>query len=83
MIRIDRSGNCITLKNGIYVQCDRLVLCMGADSYKPPIGNVDRDGVFTIREYGDADAIRRYIIAGTRQAAVVGGGLLGLEAAFE
>jgi len=54
---------------------------MGADSYKPPIGNVDLDGVFTIREYGDADAIRRYIIAGTRRAAVVGGGLLGLEAA--
>jgi nitrite reductase (NADH) large subunit len=56
---------------------------MGAGSYKPPIGNVDLDGVFTIREYGDADAIRRYIIAGTRQAAVVGGGLLGLEAAFD
>jgi NAD(P)H-nitrite reductase large subunit len=42
---------------------------MGADSYKPPIGNVDLDGVFTIREYGDANAIRRYIIAGTRRDA--------------
>ncbi len=37
--------------------------------------------MFTIREYGDADAIRSYLTAGTRDAVVVGGGLLGLEAA--
>jgi nitrite reductase (NADH) large subunit len=54
---------------------------MGADSYKPPIRNGELDGVFTIREYGDADAIRQYLSAGTRQAVIVGGGLLGLEAA--
>lgn len=79
--RIDRENRNIITKNGTSIPYDQLVLCTGADSFKPPIENIDLDGVFTIREYGDADAIRRYITAGTRQAVVVGGGLLGLEAA--
>jgi NAD(P)H-nitrite reductase large subunit len=54
---------------------------MGAESFKPPIVNSDLHGVFTVREYGDADAIRNHTTAGTRHAAVIGGGLLGLEAA--
>jgi nitrite reductase (NADH) large subunit len=79
--RIDSSGLQVYTKNGTAIPYDELVLATGADSYKPPITNVDLDGVFTIREYGDADAIRRYLTTGTRHAVVVGGGLLGLEAA--
>ncbi|MGD0727548.1 MAG: FAD-dependent oxidoreductase [Spirochaetia bacterium] len=79
--RIDPASRHIYTKNGTAIQYDELVLATGADSYKPPIKNVDLDGVFTIREYGDADAIRRYLTTGTRHAVVVGGGLLGLEAA--
>jgi nitrite reductase (NADH) large subunit len=79
--RLDPGSRHIYTKNGTAIPYDELVLSTGADSYKPPIKNVDLDGVFTIREYGDADAIRRYLTAGTRHAVVVGGGLLGLEAA--
>lgn len=79
--RIDPGSRQISTKNGTAIPYDELVLATGADSYKPPIKNVDLDGVFTIREYGDADAIRRYLTTGTRHAVVVGGGLLGLEAA--
>lgn len=79
--RIDPGSRHIYTKNGTAIPYDELVLATGADSYKPPIKNVDLDGVFTIREYGDADAIRRYLTTGTRHAVVVGGGLLGLEAA--
>ncbi len=79
--RIELQTRRIVLKSNAEVPYDRLVLCMGAGSYKPPIANSDLDGVFTVREYGDADAIRRYVTAGTRHAAVIGGGLLGLEAA--
>jgi nitrite reductase (NADH) large subunit len=78
---IDRGRKRIEMAHGAAVPYDELVLCMGADSYKPPISNSELDGVFTIREYGDADAIRRYVTAGTRHAVVIGGGLLGLEAA--
>jgi nitrite reductase (NADH) large subunit len=69
------------LSDGQKVGYDKLVLCMGADSARPAIPNSDLHGIFTIREYGDADALRRYLQAGARQAVVVGGGLLGLEAA--
>ncbi len=78
---IDRNGKTVRLRGGIEVPYDALVLCTGADSFKPPIRNAELDGVFTIREYGDADAIRRYVTDGTRHAVGVGGGLLGLEAA--
>jgi nitrite reductase (NADH) large subunit len=81
VIRIERETRRVVTRNGTAIPYDELVLCTGADSFKPPIDNVDLDGVFTIREYGDADAIRRYVTAGTRHAVVVGGGLLGLEAA--
>ena len=81
VVRIDRAARRIRIRSGAEVPYDELVLCMGADSYKPPIGNLDLDGVFTIREYGDADALRNYLTAGTRHAVVIGGGLLGLEAA--
>ena len=81
VVRIDRAARRIRMRSGAEVPYDELVLCMGADSYKPPIGNLDLDGVFTIREYGDADALRSYLTAGTRHAVVIGGGLLGLEAA--
>jgi nitrite reductase (NADH) large subunit len=81
IVRIEPDARCIVTANGTSIPYDELVLCTGADSYRPPIQNVDLDGVFTIREYGDADAIRRYLTNGTRHAVVVGGGLLGLEAA--
>jgi nitrite reductase (NADH) large subunit len=81
VVRIDVAERRILTRNGTAIAYDELVLCMGADSYKPPIQNGELDGVFTIREYGDADAIRQYLSAGTRHAVVVGGGLLGLEAA--
>ena len=81
VVRIERESRRVITRNGTTIPYDELVLCTGADSFKPPISNVDLDGVFTIREYGDADAIRRYVTAGTRHAVVVGGGLLGLEAA--
>ena len=81
IVRIEPDARRVVTANGTSVPYDELVLCTGADSFRPPIQNVDLDGVFTIREYGDADAIRRYLTTGTRHAVVVGGGLLGLEAA--
>ncbi len=79
--RIELRDKRIMLKNNAEVAYDRLVLCIGADSFKPPIANSGLDGVFTLREYEDAESIRRCVTAGTRHAAVIGGGLLGLEAA--
>jgi nitrite reductase (NADH) large subunit len=79
--RLDLEARTVTARAGSVTAYDALVLCTGADSWKPPVANSDLEGIFTIREYGDADAIRSYIGTGTRHAVVIGGGLLGLEAA--
>ena len=81
VVKIDRSNKAIILKSGKRENYDKLVLAMGSDAFKLPIKNVDLDGIFTIREYGDAETIRQYITQGTKHAVVIGGGLLGLEAA--
>ncbi len=81
VVRLERGDRRVVMGDGRELPYDKLVLCMGADSACPPIPNAGLEGIFTIREYGDADALRRYLQAGTRQLVVVGGGLLGLEAA--
>jgi nitrite reductase (NADH) large subunit len=82
VVHVDRAARRIEFRDGVAATYDKLVLCLGADSVRPPIPHVGLEGIYTIREYGDADALRRYLQSGTRQLVVVGGGLLGLEAAF-
>lgn len=59
---------------------DTLLLADGALSFLPPIQGVDRPGVFTLRTRDDAQAILDYL-QNHRRAAILGGGLLGLETA--
>ncbi|MGA9350671.1 MAG: FAD-dependent oxidoreductase, partial [Anaerolineae bacterium] len=66
--------------NGCEVSYDRLLLATGSRPFIPPIEGVDKEGVFTLRTIEDALAIRRWA-EGAKRAVVVGGGLLGLEAA--
>jgi len=59
---------------------DKLVLASGSRPFVPPIDGVENPGVFVYRTIEDLEAICQY--ADTVQSAVViGGGLLGLEAA--
>ncbi len=59
---------------------DKLVLATGSAPFVPPIPGTDLPGVFVYRTIDDLEAIRDW---GTKskRAAVIGGGLLGLEAA--
>jgi nitrite reductase (NADH) large subunit len=57
-----------------------LVLATGSNALLPPIPGIEREHVHPFRGPEDCDAIRG-AAAGARQAAVIGGGLLGLEAA--
>jgi nitrite reductase (NADH) large subunit len=81
IVSVDRGARRIVAKDGQSVEYDELVLCPGSEAVRLGVPGADLAGVFTVREYGDADAIRRYLGTGERQAVVVGGGLLGLEAA--
>lgn len=61
---------------------DWLVIASGSDAVRPPITHAELPGVFTLRTLADASAIRDFIaLYGCENALVVGGGLLGLEAA--
>ena len=66
--------------NGREVSYDRLLLVTGSHPFVPPIEGVDKGGVFTLRTIEDVLAIKRWAEEAKR-AVVVGGGLLGLEAA--
>ncbi|MBU0493309.1 MAG: FAD-dependent oxidoreductase [Chloroflexi bacterium] len=71
----------MALGDGRHVLYDRLLLAAGAHSFLPPIANAAQlQGVFTMRDIGDVLAIRAYA-DGKSKAVVIGGGLLGLEAA--
>ncbi|WP_029273043.1 nitrite reductase large subunit NirB [Flavobacterium sp. KJJ] len=64
---------------------DYLVLATGSSAFVPPIDGVEKEGVFVYRTIEDMDAIMAYAKKikqkGATEAAVLGGGLLGLEAA--
>ncbi len=64
---------------------DYLVLATGSYPFVPPIKGSDKSGVFVYRTLEDLDAMKAYAsklkLEGKRKAAVLGGGLLGLEAA--
>ncbi|MBF4469794.1 nitrite reductase large subunit NirB [Flavobacterium sp. HJJ] len=66
-------------------QYDYLVLATGSAAFVPPIDGVEKEGVFVYRTIEDLDAIMAYAkkikANGSTEAAVLGGGLLGLEAA--
>jgi nitrite reductase (NADH) large subunit len=70
----------ITLADGTEVPYDRLLLATGGVSFIPPIEGADKKGVFSLRTLDDALAIKEYA-SHCQEAVVIGGGLLGLEAA--
>lgn len=70
----------VTLNTGEDLHYDELVLATGAYPFVPPVPGKDLDNVFVYRTIEDLEAIRK-AAKRARSGAVVGGGLLGLEAA--
>ena len=82
-VSIDRARREVIPAEGIPLPYDRLVLATGARSRIPAIDSIELDGVFALRTIDDALRIRERVhYAGTHRAVIVGGGLLGLEAAY-
>ena len=70
----------IELETGEAYEYDKLVLATGSYPFVPPIPGNDRDNTFVYRTLDDLEAIRAGASSG-KVGVVVGGGLLGLEAA--
>ncbi len=60
---------------------DILVFATGADCFVPPIKGSDSDSVYTIREMSDVKELCSILKDGEKSVTVIGGGVLGLEAA--
>ncbi|MCD0449923.1 nitrite reductase large subunit NirB [Actinocorallia sp. API 0066] len=80
VVEIDRAAREAVTASGRRFGYDALVLATGSSPFVPPIEGKDLPGVFVYRTIDDLDAMRDYA-ADKASGAVIGGGLLGLEAA--
>ncbi|MEA2926793.1 MAG: nitrite reductase large subunit, partial [Alphaproteobacteria bacterium] len=78
---VDAAARNVTLAGGIQLSFSKLVFATGSQPIKPDIPGMDLPGVLTFRDVDDVNAIAASKAAGTR-VVVIGGGLLGLEAAY-
>jgi len=81
---IDRVSRKVVCADGTEEPYDRLILATGALPVIPPIPGADREGVVAFRNLADCERIKGLLgeAQGPRKAVVIGGGLLGLEAAW-
>ena len=80
VVEIDRASKVVVDGRGQRQAYDKLVLATGSRPFLPSVPGIDLPGVFTFRDLSDAAGLiaRR---ARSRRVAVLGGGLLGIEAA--
>jgi nitrite reductase (NADH) large subunit len=79
-VAVDRQARTVTARSGLTVRYDTLVLATGSYPFVPPVPGKDAEGCFVYRTIEDVRAIEAYA-GGSATGVVVGGGLLGLEAA--
>ena len=81
VVALNPKARTVTAASGLMVAYDRLLLATGSKPVVPPIPGLNLPGVCTFRDIKDVDTM--IDAAGTyRRAVVIGGGLLGLEAAW-
>jgi nitrite reductase (NADH) large subunit len=80
VVTIDRTARTVHTANGLTETYDTLVFATGSRPFIPPIAGTDKEGVFVFRTVDDCAQIARWA-ENCDNAVVLGGGLLGLEAA--
>src|ERR1700756_3557071 len=86
VVRLDRFAHLIHADDGTTLRYDKLILATGSRSFFPPMDGMWQDnktltrGVFGFRSLDDCEAMIEFA-SGRSKAVVIGGGLLGLEAA--
>ncbi|MGM1045953.1 MAG: nitrite reductase large subunit NirB [Bacillota bacterium] len=78
--KIDEENKVVVAENGLAVPYDRVIIATGSNPFILPVPGSDKEGVVGFRDIADCNqmlaAAKKY-----KKAAVIGGGLLGLEAA--
>jgi nitrite reductase (NADH) large subunit len=78
--QINRDAKTVDSFKGLTVKYDVLILATGSAAFVPPIPGTEKDGVFIYRTIEDLEMMTAYAKK-AKKGAVIGGGLLGLEAA--
>ncbi|NDP47041.1 MAG: NAD(P)/FAD-dependent oxidoreductase [Sulfuriferula multivorans] len=80
VVKIDRKARAVEAEDGTRAEYDRLLLATGSNPFILPVPGADLPGVISFRDIADVDAMI-HASSQYRHAVVIGGGLLGLEAA--
>lgn len=79
---LDTGRKEVRLEDGTVLPYDKCVYALGSYSFVPPIKGANLDGVTAVRTIADAEKVNRWALS-AKHAVVIGGGVLGLEAAWE
>lgn len=79
--KLDLDSKKAILKNGEEIEYGKALIATGSHPFVPPIKNIDSKGVFAIRTVDDLNSFKKHINE-NKKVIIIGGGLLGLEAAF-
>ena len=79
--KLDLDRNVAILSDGEEIEYKKALLATGAHPFVPPITNINSDGVFAIRTIDDLMNFKDYVNVKDK-VIVIGGGILGLEAAY-
>src|SRR5215471_18177120 len=80
IVDVDAGKKTVTGDDGVVTAYDTLLLATGSSAFMPPIDGLHREHVFTFRTLDDTRDLLEAAAPGVK-AIVIGGGLLGLEAA--
>lgn len=78
--KIDRKSRTVTSESGHVVDYDKLIIATGSNPFIIPVPGHDKEGVIAFRDLNDVNAMKDAALR-YKNAVVIGGGLLGLEAA--
>lgn len=78
--RVAPDTRAINLEDGTRIEYDKLLLATGSVPFVPPLEGIDKSGVFTWRTLADTLELEQ-VASSCGKTVVLGGGLLGLEAA--
>ena len=82
VIDINTKEKIVTLEGDMKLKYDKCIYALGSECFIPPIKGHEKDGVIAIRRISDTDKINA-LLPQVKNAVVIGGGVLGLEAAWE
>lgn len=82
VVAVDAQAKQVELDGGFKLPYTKLIFALGSESFIPPIPGHDKQGVVAIRRLGDVEKVQA-MGASLKKAVVIGGGVLGLEAAWE